>query len=464
MKRIIALLLVAAIFSSLIVPVSASSNTYYPTYYGYSTSLVDGLNVIGEDSSFAARTKIAQANGISFYMGTAEQNTYLLNLLKQGQLVKTVEAVNNSVFERNPYVCYNYQQCTANDHDVYEITKQDAPLRQEPRNTGKVIARLSEGQLLSVAQIVRNEKNNDWMRVEYTDEDGIVRNAYMYSGNCTAHRHVYTNVLNNSNGTLKICTKCAYSIVTANGQSIEKELISVLDQAVMGDYSQDDMDFWGLAARVLVGEIPYVGTAADVRDLVYDLTHNAHIGIIALDAIALVPLIGILKNADELYALKYANDIANTGEMVVKVGKYNLSADTLRTFMFGKVIDGKKINGKNVRGAHNMQNFLQAITENGGELNKCIQTPVKHPTVDGIYNITYRVSETKDYAKYAKTVYDPNVISDSQMFIWATEALSNANLMSDTSDYIVGWASNGLKFVGEIDSAGNIVHFYPQFD
>ena len=49
-------------------------------------SIVDALNEIGVDSSFSYRSKLASANGISNYTGTAEQNTQLLNLLKNGTL------------------------------------------------------------------------------------------------------------------------------------------------------------------------------------------------------------------------------------------------------------------------------------------------------------------------------------------------------------------------------------------
>lgn len=52
------------------------------------TSLVDALKRIGVNSSFANRKKIAVANGIADYSGTAKQNIKLLNLLKQGKLVK----------------------------------------------------------------------------------------------------------------------------------------------------------------------------------------------------------------------------------------------------------------------------------------------------------------------------------------------------------------------------------------
>ena len=59
---------------------------YYPkcTYKG--TSIVEGLISIKVDSSYSHREKIAKANGISGYKGSASQNTQMLNLLKQGKL------------------------------------------------------------------------------------------------------------------------------------------------------------------------------------------------------------------------------------------------------------------------------------------------------------------------------------------------------------------------------------------
>ena len=55
-----------------------------PNYKG--TSIVDGLNQIGVDSSFSNRSKLAQNNGITNYKGTAEQNTKMLEMLKNGTL------------------------------------------------------------------------------------------------------------------------------------------------------------------------------------------------------------------------------------------------------------------------------------------------------------------------------------------------------------------------------------------
>jgi len=63
--------------------------SYYKKYTGTSGSLVDALKAVGlKDTSLEKRKKIAKANGISKYTGTAAQNDKLLKLLKAGKLVK----------------------------------------------------------------------------------------------------------------------------------------------------------------------------------------------------------------------------------------------------------------------------------------------------------------------------------------------------------------------------------------
>lgn len=62
------------------------SDAYYKAFN--SKSLVDGLKSIGVDASFSNRRKIAHANGISWYIGTAAQNTKMLNLARIGMLKK----------------------------------------------------------------------------------------------------------------------------------------------------------------------------------------------------------------------------------------------------------------------------------------------------------------------------------------------------------------------------------------
>lgn len=67
---------------------TALKAAYFPkcTYKGY--SIVDALKSIKAQSSFTYRSKIAKANGIKAYLGTASQNSKLLFLLKEGKLIK----------------------------------------------------------------------------------------------------------------------------------------------------------------------------------------------------------------------------------------------------------------------------------------------------------------------------------------------------------------------------------------
>ena len=73
-------------YSELLSAIKDATADYYPKYSGNSGSLVDALASIGASSSFSSRRKIAKANGVSGYMGTAAQNIKLLALLRTGQL------------------------------------------------------------------------------------------------------------------------------------------------------------------------------------------------------------------------------------------------------------------------------------------------------------------------------------------------------------------------------------------
>lgn len=63
-----------------------AAGEYYPIYTGTSTSIVDALVSLKINASKENRKKIAAANGIRDYTGTANQNLFLLNLLKKGLL------------------------------------------------------------------------------------------------------------------------------------------------------------------------------------------------------------------------------------------------------------------------------------------------------------------------------------------------------------------------------------------
>jgi cell wall-associated NlpC family hydrolase len=64
------------------------SGNYFIACDPKATSIVDALKEAGEKSDILTRRKIAIANGIKDYTGTAKQNIQLLNLMKQGKLMK----------------------------------------------------------------------------------------------------------------------------------------------------------------------------------------------------------------------------------------------------------------------------------------------------------------------------------------------------------------------------------------
>lgn len=69
-------------------PPKKTATKYFKKYTGKSSSLVDALDSVGAKYTLAYRKKIAKANGIKTYTGTASQNTKLLTLLKNGKLLK----------------------------------------------------------------------------------------------------------------------------------------------------------------------------------------------------------------------------------------------------------------------------------------------------------------------------------------------------------------------------------------
>ena len=68
--------------------INIENKKYYPAYQGKSKSFVTALDSVGANSSYANRKIIAKVNGIEDYRGTAGQNIFMFNLLKDGKLLK----------------------------------------------------------------------------------------------------------------------------------------------------------------------------------------------------------------------------------------------------------------------------------------------------------------------------------------------------------------------------------------
>ncbi len=134
-----------------------------------------------------------------------------------------------------------------------------------------------------------------------------------------------------------------------NVQHWGKYLKSSFKQLALGNYT-DDANLLGTTLQVLAGLFG-VDLSLDIRDLVYDLTNfkptGKHILQTILDTVALVPVVGSIKYADEVgdaikAGAKYSDEIVDTAKAADKVTDF---ADFPKTIHHGR--QGKHIVGHN---------------------------------------------------------------------------------------------------------------------
>lgn len=136
---------------------AVDEGAYFKKYTGDSVSISAALQAIGEDGSFDNRKKIAKVNGYpSDYTGTAAQNTNLLNLLKQGKLVKPA-ADDSAYFPQyhgtSPSIVAALNQIGADS--TYAYRKQIAEKNGIENYTGTAQQNLSMIKLLQHGKLAR---------------------------------------------------------------------------------------------------------------------------------------------------------------------------------------------------------------------------------------------------------------------------------------------------------------------
>jgi hypothetical protein len=128
---------------------------------------------------------------------------------------------------------------------------------------------------------------------------------------------------------------------------------------------------------------------------------------------------------------------------------------------------------RGIGGAHNLAEFMKVVQS--GEIRIVSRTP--HPTLKGVEKIEYQMQaldrsgksngQWKSTLPPPKTVYDPQIISDTQMMEMGRQAFGEAQ-QAGRIDYAkrswIGYAPNGIKFQGYIDhKTGAVRSFFPQF-
>lgn len=367
--------------------------------------------------------------------------------------------------EDNPYICYNYTDCTENG-EIYEVIDDGCPVRAKSKSSAKILTRLDAGMFVSVKEIKVTARLTRWARIEYPDGEKI-KSAWIFIGNLEKHKHDFTTVMKDGRDNLRLCYRCGHAICETDGQVIIGNITSIVAQTVLGDFSEEKTTILGFIGRCIASEL----WVADVRDIISDLWYGAPWQVIGMDLAGIIPLVSVAKlyakNSDMLPDLvKHGGKLLkNTPEIVNGVydlGKYKIPETVMNTFLYGNRGLNKAQNG--IQGAHNLTAFKHSL----GNVNGQIVQKTAHSTIDGVYNILYTFEKsdgTTATARIAKTVYDTEKITDMEMLQYMMEAFSNPRKIPGTDNRYVGKALNGLWFEGSIDEAtGEIVHIFISLD
>ena len=122
---------------------------------------------------------------------------------------------------------------------------------------------------------------------------------------------------------------------------------------------------------------------------------------------------------------------------------------------------------KGIGGAHNLDEFNAAAAAEGIHVHRI--TP--HPTQLGLQKVEYQIRALDRAGNpagfkakvFEKTIYDPRLISDSDMLRLGREAADNALARGALTREWTGTASNGMQFRGYLDSSGAVPSFFPEF-
>ncbi|WDV05483.1 MULTISPECIES: CdiA family toxin C-terminal domain-containing protein [Lysinibacillus] len=147
--------------------------------------------------------------------------------------------------------------------------------------------------------------------------------------------------------------------------------------------------------------------------------------------------------------------------------------ENVKNHLINHLINVENVNTKKgIVGGHNMDEFNKALKSQGFNPNDLIVSKKPHQSIEGIYEVEYKIPK-KDMAgniaepvsykniKNPKTVYDPSKISDDKIYQWGQEAMQNGKV---DGRIVEGTASNGLKFRGYLNEAGEITNFFPIID
>ena len=227
--------------------------------------------------------------------------TLALALVMLGSMVVPASATD--------YTCSDYAECTSDGAEIYVITKNNCPIREEAHNGGKIVARAERGQLISVKRVFWTAKMARWCEIVLKDGSSL----YIHIDNCEPHVHNYVTIVETDNGYVDYCNMCGVAKATADGKTATCDLTCVADQTIKGSFSEYNPSFASVVGQMIAGEL--MGPVADVRDLAGDIINGEPGTVIAMDLVAFLPLVGMTKFADEIAILgKHTDDVVKAAK------------------------------------------------------------------------------------------------------------------------------------------------------
>lgn len=279
------------------------------------------------------------------------------------------------------------------------------------------------------------------------------------------------------------------------GKSAGEYTWKSITKFVLGDYSDDNITALSFAGNIVTGFFD-VDLPLDVRDLVYDVQHwgeGDNFGVyFALDVVALLPVIGVLKYC------KYADDIADGAKDLGKVieaagdvGKYSDdivdAVDNAKDI--GKAVDaaadagkatdsvvdavddvtdlGKEVDAATDAGkiASDADDFLAAARKAADNYNLDEERYLEHIVERHGFGSTYK---PKKESKFIQSFDIKKGIKDALTDLSINPKPNTYNragfIFEKVYDKVIGVAPDGTKLYKlkvVLDEAGNVVTAYP---
>ena len=173
------------------------------------------------------------------------------------------------VFAASPF---SYREIYGYEGQVFLTTKENAVLRKEPHNKGKIIDELPQGYPLESEFMIQTDKGTKWIKVKNPDNEDM----WCYLGSLAVHTHNFVDLESLGYGGFEFCDGCGH-VRAKNLQSFEVRL----ENASIG------LAFLSL--------LPVVGNGFDVLDALVCLTVGDYAGAIVSFGSA-IPGLGAVGN------------------------------------------------------------------------------------------------------------------------------------------------------------------------